>query len=56
MRCALLLILLLPALPLVLAPSPALACSCAMVSVQEYADRASDPAGDIASGGGEHPA
>jgi hypothetical protein len=23
---------------------------------QEYADRASDPAGDIASGGGEHPA
>jgi hypothetical protein len=40
MRRALLLVLLLPALPLVLAAPPAFACSCAMASAQEYAERA----------------
>ena len=40
MRRALLLVLLLPALPLVLAPTPAFACSCKMATAAQYAEDA----------------
>lgn len=40
MRRLLLLLLVVPAMPLLLVPAPAFACSCAMASATEYVDRA----------------